>query len=292
MNAFRKSIVGLLMVLLSGHFAQAKGIDFQDLTLSEGLEKAKLENKKVFIDVFATWCGPCTFMSKNVFTDADLGDFMNENFISLKLDGEFGDGEQLMIDFDLDSYPTMLFLDPEMALLNKIVGAVDAQELKIAGTEVIFPETSLIFILDKKYAEGNRDREFLANYAIELLNKDREFQDVVDEFITLYPTIDLTIENEFIVFCAGVHERTDPNLQDFLKRMNELFEIHGEYVLTKLNMIMGGIVTDAVSMEDKALIQPEAEAIYPFYEEFYAEEAITLEEMIELMHEMYDEDTM
>ena len=292
MNAFKKHIAALAMILLAGNFAYAEGINFQNLSLSEGLEKAQRENKKVFIDVFATWCGPCTFMSKNVFTDDDLGAFMNEHFISLKLDGEYGDGEQLMIDFNLDSYPTMLFLDPEMALLNKIVGAVDAEELKAAGNEVLFPETSLIFQLDKKYAEGNRDREFLADYAIELLNKEREFQGVVDEFVALYPTIDLFNENEFIVFCAGVHDRTDPNLLTFLSSMDELFEIHGEYVLTKLNMIVGGIVTDAVSLEDKSLIQTETEAIYPYYEEFYAEDAISLEEMIEMMHEMYDEDTL
>ncbi len=292
MNAFRKRITALAMVLLVGNFAHAEGIKFQDLSLSEGLEKAARENKKVFIDVFATWCGPCTYMSKNVFTDGDLGAFMNEHFISLKLDGEFGDGEQLMEQFNLDSYPTMLFLDPEMALLNKIVGAVDAEELIVAGNEVLFPETSLIFQLDKKYAEGNRDREFLAQYAIELLNKDREFQDVVDEFVALYPSIDLLDENEFIVFCAGVHDRTDPNLQAFLKRMDELFEIHGEYVLTKLNMIFEGIITDAIDMENKSLIRSETEAIYEDYRLFYEEEAIELDELVEMMNEMYDEGTI
>ena len=292
MNAFRKRIAALAILLLAGNFVHAEGINFQNLSLSEGLEKAKQENKKVFIDIFATWCGPCTYMSKNVFTDEELGAFMNEHFISLKLDGEYGDGEQLMMEFNLDAYPTMLYLDPEMTVLNKIVGGVDADELMTVGKEVLYPETSLIFQLEKKYAEGNRDREFLAQYATELLNRDREFQGVVDEFITLYPTIDLFDENEFVVFCAGVHDRTNANTQVFLKNMPALYELHDEFVLTKLNMIFEGIITDAIDMENKSLIRSETEAIYEDYRLFYEEEAIELDELVEMMNDMYDEGTI
>jgi thiol-disulfide isomerase/thioredoxin len=292
MNAFKKCTAALAMILMTGNFVHAKGIDFQDLTLSEGLEKARLENKKVFIDIYATWCGPCKYMTNNVFPDEDLGAFMNEHFISLKLDGEYGDGEQLMIEFNLDAYPTMLFLDPDKTVLNKIVGGVDVDELKAVGNEVLFPETSLIFQLDKKYAEGGRDREFLSQYAIELLNRDREFQGVMDEFIALYPTIDLFDENEFIVFCAGVHERSNVNSQVFLKNMTELYDLHGDFVITKLNMIFEGIVTDAIDIENKSLIESETEAIYEDYQLFYAEDAVTLDELVEMMNEMYDEGTL
>ena len=39
--------------------AQSEGINFQQLSLSAALKKAEKEHKKVFIDVYAVWCGPC-----------------------------------------------------------------------------------------------------------------------------------------------------------------------------------------------------------------------------------------
>lgn len=289
MKTFRKTIFALALVIISGHLAQAEGIKFENLSLEQGLAKAKRENKKVFIDVFATWCGPCKFLSSNVFVDGDLGDFMNKHFVNLKLDGELEDGEQLMIDFSLDAYPTMLFLDENGSFLNKIVGAVGADEIKLVASETIFPETSVLYQMNKKYTEGNRDRAFLAEYGVELLNRDREYQDVMDEFVALYPTLNLEDENEFIVFCAGIHERSNENTQAFIKNMPHWMELHGEFVSTKLEMIMSGIVTDAVIIEDKSWIESELQIIYPYYNEMFGEESISMDELLEIMNGMYDE---
>ncbi len=77
----------------------ATGIEFQTLSLNDALAKAKKENKHVFIDVYATWCGPCKYLAKEIFPDSDLGEFMNEHFVSIQLDGEKGDGVMLMKKF-------------------------------------------------------------------------------------------------------------------------------------------------------------------------------------------------
>lgn len=36
-----------------------QGIQFADLTWQDALKKAKKENKIIFVDIYATWCGPC-----------------------------------------------------------------------------------------------------------------------------------------------------------------------------------------------------------------------------------------
>ena len=183
MRSIKKITFALAIIAFSIQTTFAKGINFQDLSLKEGIEKAKKENKKIFIDVYATWCGPCKYLSKNVFVDDDLGAFMNEHFVSLKIDGEYGDGLQLMNDFNLDSYPTMLFLNPEMDLLRKIVGAVGADEIEAVGNEVIFPETTAIYQLTERFNAGERDREFLAEYLVEVLNNDGDVDPIIEEFL-------------------------------------------------------------------------------------------------------------
>src|ERR1044072_2926152 len=48
-------------------------------------QKAKAENKYIFIDVFTTWCGPCKMMDKTVFINDTVGTFFNQHFISVKV---------------------------------------------------------------------------------------------------------------------------------------------------------------------------------------------------------------
>lgn len=291
MKSIKKIAFALVAVLVSVQFSFAEGINFQDLTLEEGLAKAKKENKQVFIDVYATWCGPCKYLSNNIFVDEDLGVFMNENFVSLKLDGEKGDGLQLMNEFSLDSYPTMLFLNSEMDLLKKIVGVVGAEQIEEAGNAVMHPEETVIYQLEQKYKAGNRDRDVLAAYAVELLNADREMEAIVDEFLEKYPEPDLEDENEFLVFCLGVVDRDHASMNGFLGNLEGLAEIHGDFVMTKLNMILLSIVNDAIEAKDQSTMAKELDKIFPFYQEFVAEEAaVSKEEILEMMTEMYLEE--
>ena len=58
----------------------------------EAVEKARAENKLVFVDAYTTWCGPCKQMDKNTFSDENVAAFFNEKFVNLKLDMERGDG--------------------------------------------------------------------------------------------------------------------------------------------------------------------------------------------------------
>jgi len=291
MKLLQKITFLFAIIALSAQTSFAAGINFQNLSLEEGLEKAKKENKIVFIDVFATWCGPCKYLSANVFVDDDLGAFMNEHFVSLKIDGEKGDGLQLMNDFNLDSYPTMLFLNPEMDLLKKIVGAVGADEIQSIGNEVLHPETTLIYQLTQRYEKGERERDFLAEYTVEVLNNDGDVDPVLEEFLKLYPEPNIKDENEFIVFCLGVTDVDHASMKAFLNDLTELSEVHGEFVITKLNMTFLGIVNKAVESKNAAILQDDLNKIYPFYADFEDPEAVVdKEELLQMMEELYEEE--
>ena len=83
-----KQLIFSLLVLFLATSVQAGGIDFFHGTWEEALEKAKKEDKLIFVDAYTTWCGPCKRMSKQVFPQDAVGEFYNKNFVSMKIDME------------------------------------------------------------------------------------------------------------------------------------------------------------------------------------------------------------
>lgn len=54
----------------------------------EALELNKTKKKKIFVDVYTDWCGWCKRMDSSTFQDPKVVNYMNENFIAVKLDAE------------------------------------------------------------------------------------------------------------------------------------------------------------------------------------------------------------
>jgi thioredoxin-related protein len=97
----------------------------------KGLEKAQQADKNLFILITApTWCGPCQWMEANTFEDEDVIDFINSQFIAVKvLDKVEGKKNPELQEFDFRGFPTVFVYNPEGQMLTSAVGAVGADEL-------------------------------------------------------------------------------------------------------------------------------------------------------------------
>ena len=269
----------LLVAMFVGTQINAAGIEFQDLTLKEGLAKAKKENKQVFIDVYATWCGPCKYLTANIFTDDDLGEFMNKHFINLKIDGEKTDGIGLMTDYDLDAYPTMLFLSPEKEMKKKLVGVVSAPDIKKAGKGVVFPETTAMYKLQKQYDNGERDRSFMQDYIMESIDEGKDPEGVVSEYLELYPKLDLKDSKDFAIFCVGVEDLDNVYMTDFIKNAGTYNEMHSDLVPMKMESVIIGVMEDAVLQKEPNIINQGVDKVYNAYKEVYGDESFRKREI-------------
>jgi thioredoxin 1 len=112
------------------------GIQFSEATWKTHLEKAKAENKLVFLDAYTSWCGPCKMLQKNVFTQQTVGDFFNKEFINVKVDMEKGEGPALALQYPLEGYPTLLFIDGDGKVVKKVLGYISPEELLAIGKGV------------------------------------------------------------------------------------------------------------------------------------------------------------
>lgn len=113
-----------------------KGVQFMKSDkLMPVLEAAKAENKLVFVDFYTTWCLPCKLMDEDVFPDEEFGKFMNDNFISYKVDAEKGGGPDLSLLYQVMVFPTLLFLDSDGNVLVRKDGAAYQTELRNLATQ-------------------------------------------------------------------------------------------------------------------------------------------------------------
>jgi len=88
-----------------------KGISFFKGSWEEALLKAKEENKFVFVDFYATWCGPCKKLKRTSFKDSKVGDYYNKNFINITIDAESKEGIKIARQYGVTSYPTLIITD-------------------------------------------------------------------------------------------------------------------------------------------------------------------------------------
>ena len=93
-----------------------------DVTIDQ-LDEIIKSNKKVFVDVWATWCMPCKVMS-SIFED--IADKYEEIlFVCVEADSSDIVGDRL----DIKSIPSFLGYK-ESALLNKKTGMMTVDELE------------------------------------------------------------------------------------------------------------------------------------------------------------------
>lgn len=104
-----------------------KEIQFFQGSWNALLVEAKKQNKPFWVDIYTTWCAPCTQMSKTTFTDVRVGKIANKKFLSYKLDAEKGEGRKISAQYNVDSYPTILFFDADGKLLGREEGFQDAE---------------------------------------------------------------------------------------------------------------------------------------------------------------------
>lgn len=154
-------------------FAQS-GTRFMDnRPWKEVLERAKRENKMIFVDCYTSWCGPCKQLATQIFPQEKMGNYLNERFVNVKYDVEKGEGLifEKLYPGEIKVYPTMLILNVKGELIHKIAGTRSADKL-IADIESGLQGTT-IYSLEKEFNAGNREWGFIRNY-LDMLEKATE----------------------------------------------------------------------------------------------------------------------
>lgn len=166
------------------------GIDFRKLSFAEAKELAQEQQKAIFVDFYADWCGPCKWMDKNVFVDETVGNFFNENFISIKVDTDLDTEYDLILELEISSIPTYGFFSPEGKLIL-------SQNVSMKTEE--FMDLASLILDRKKYISSTVDLSMSKN-KLNILNlisseDPAKSYDLAENYVKKLIVTDPTLEN-------------------------------------------------------------------------------------------------
>lgn len=180
----------------------AQGIEFFEGSWDEALEKAKTEEKVIFVDAYTTWCGPCKRMAKTAFKDEAVGDFYNNNFINMKLNMEKHEGLTFRKKYPVSAFPTLYYIDAKGEVVHTLKGAQKADQLLKLGS---FVTGKIDYSADyaKLYEAGDRDPELIYNYVKGLNKSKKSSLKIANEYINSQKDMTTDFNLRFILEAAS-----------------------------------------------------------------------------------------
>lgn len=236
----KKIIIGLLFTaMLLPALAQESGIRFFHGSWDEAIALAKKEKKKIFIDFFTEWCGPCLNMALTVFPLPQVGEVYNKNFVCLKIDAEKGEGRELARKYEVHSYPTYVFVDPKtQKLIHRSGGNKPAADFIADAEGALNPKLSSVYMTEK-YRSGNYDAAFLIDYIRrQKVSGNRDVLKDFNRLIEMGGTLTDPKVWELYVECVGGYD--NPYVRQISDRYDEFVALYGKQAVDeKLAAVTG-----------------------------------------------------
>lgn len=212
----------IFSALFIGAMTLAQGIKFEDTNFSTILAKAKKENKLIFVDAYASWCGPCKLMVKNVFPQKAVGDYYNSHFVNAKIDMEKGEGVDLAKKYNVKAFPTYLFIDGNGEVVHRTLGYVEENDFIQFAKDASDPGKRL-GTLKQKFEAGEKDPEFLKNLAGLTIYNDAEFAGrVMERYFNGKTELD---KEDIQMLLSGTQSADSPMYKIFQARKADITKI-------------------------------------------------------------------
>lgn len=148
----KKLFLTIFLAAVTGLSLNAQEIKW--MSMNEALEAQQKKPKKIFMDAYTEWCGPCKMLDKNTFSNKDVIRYVNKHYYPVKFNAEGTDtvnykervfrndnyvpnkrGRNNTHDFTLAlgvrAYPSLVFFDETGNLIGPIPGYRTPQELEI-----------------------------------------------------------------------------------------------------------------------------------------------------------------
>lgn len=248
----KKIISGLFIFVATFTFAQDE-IQFQDLPFKDLIAKAKKENKIVFIDAYASWCGPCKMMEKNIFTQKSVGDFYNKNFVNSRIDMEKGEGRDIARKYGVRSYPTYLFLNGDGELISQNYGYMEEQIFLAMAQDINSPSNKKGSLKDR-FASGEKDPEFLINIMKLNSSSDYDFAKKASERYFENKSGELSKEDVGLLLYF-LKSNEDTNYKTFISKKAEIIKFLPEETYKDFNnqILLSKIITESMDSKNKTI---------------------------------------
>ncbi len=147
-----KYLLLALFFVFSAETIQSQEINW--MTMNEAIAAQKKNPKKIFMDVYTTWCGPCKMLDKNTFSDKSVIEYVNKNYYAVKFNAEGAESvdyqdfvytnpnydanrkgrnsQHLFVHaLKVNAYPTVVFFKDNGDIIQAVSGYRTPQQLEI-----------------------------------------------------------------------------------------------------------------------------------------------------------------
>ena len=125
------------------------------VSMEEAIALQKKNPKKIMVDMYTVWCGPCKLLDKKTFQNPDVVKYVNKHYYAVKFNAEGNDkvkfkektftnpnydparakkrnsAHQLTRYFQVRAYPTVVYLDENLDVLAGIRGYKTPQQIEL-----------------------------------------------------------------------------------------------------------------------------------------------------------------
>jgi thiol-disulfide isomerase/thioredoxin len=251
----KKLVIALFLGLMGSIVSAQDGIQFFEGTWAEILAKAKSENRIIFMDAYTTWCGPCKFMSANIFPNEEVGKYYNEKFVNVKIDMEKGEGVALARLYNVRAYPTLLYINWKGEVVHRAVGGRQVEGFIDLGS-VALDNTRNFRSVEQAYLSNPGDVNNLIAYATALkAGYDRSYTQLISTYLADKPMEILLSETGWQIISEFVEDPDSREFEYFLM-MRQSFEkmVGKEEVDIKLAGVTETMIGQAVRKNTREAI--------------------------------------
>ncbi|MFP4531359.1 MAG: thioredoxin family protein [Desulfobacterales bacterium] len=110
------------VLIFAGSPGLASNAEINWTSYQSGMEKIADENKKGFIHFYTDWCTYCKLMDQKTFSDDSVIAFLNENFVSIRVDAE--EQQSVAKKYGASSFPTNGFIAEDQSEIGKRPGFI------------------------------------------------------------------------------------------------------------------------------------------------------------------------
>lgn len=146
--------ISFIALFLASAFTSAEQETIQWMTWEEAMAKQKVEKRKIIVDIYTDWCVWCKRMEEGTFQKANIAQFINENYYPVKFNAEqrkdiqfkgktygfVNQGKNGYHELAAEitrgrlGYPSVVFLDEELEVIQAINGYKDPEEFEMIIT--------------------------------------------------------------------------------------------------------------------------------------------------------------
>ena len=150
MKKLRYILLFAILISVAGTAQEVKW-----MSLDQALALQKKSPKKIIMDVYTNWCGPCKMLDKNTFQNPDVAKYINQYYYAVKFNAEGNEkltyegktftnpgykeelanrrnGVHQFTNFlRVDAYPTVVYFDEKGNVLTSIKSYMTPQQIEL-----------------------------------------------------------------------------------------------------------------------------------------------------------------